>query len=237
MISRICLAALLAATVARADASALVLWPIDPKIEAGQSATMLWVENRGAEPVSLQIRSLGWSQANGEDVHQKQHDVVASPPIAKVAPGQRQLVRIIRRLPTGASGQAQASYRLLIDELPPPIDDDNPTAARAHLAVQMRYSIPLFVHAGTAPKPRLSGRVVVDHGKRFIEVRNQGAGFARLINLRVRQGARDVVINAGLVGYVLAGAAMRWPLPGEAPVGGTLVVSVNGDDTVLGPSA
>lgn len=237
MLRRLALAALLAAApLAQAHAAAVVLWPVDPIIAAGQTATALWVENRGADPVTLQVRSLGWSQAGNEDRYARQDEVVTSPPIANVAPGQRQLIRIIRR-DTGAT-PAEHSYRLLIDELPPPVDPTKPGAASAQLSVQMRYSIPLFTYDGTiAATPTLAARIVMIDGKRFAEIRNAGQRHARLLNLRVQAGAKDFTVTAGLLGYVLAGSTMRWPLPDGAPASGTIVVNANGTDTTLAPTA
>jgi fimbrial chaperone protein len=237
MLRKFALTALLAAApLAQAHAAAVVLWPVDPTIAAGQTATALWVENRGAQPVTLQVRSLGWSQAGGEDQYDRQDEVVTSPPIANVAPGQRQLIRVIRR-DTGTT-PAEHSYRLLIDELPPPLDPAKPDTTSGQLSVQMRYSIPLFTYDGQiAATPSLVARTVVIDGKRYAEIRNVGQRHARLINLRLQNGAKDFTVNAGLLGYVLAGATMRWPLPDGAPVGGIIVVNANGTDTTLAPTA
>ncbi|WBO23009.1 fimbrial biogenesis chaperone [Sphingomonas abietis] len=240
MLRKTFLSALLAIGIlpafAPAHAAAVVLWPIDPTIATGQTATALWVENRGTDPVTLQVRSLGWSQSGGEDQYAAQDEVVTSPPIASVAPGQRQLVRVIRR-DTGAT-PAEHSYRLLIDELPPPLDPAKPDGPTAHLAVQMRYSIPLFTYDGEiATMPTLQGHTVVVEGKRYAEIRNVSQRHARLLNLRIQQGAKSFTVTAGLVGYVLPGATMRWPLPDGAPVSGALLVNVNGVDTSLAPTA
>ncbi|WP_454885515.1 fimbrial biogenesis chaperone [Sphingomonas oryzagri] len=237
MLRRLALTALLAAApLTGAHAAAVVLWPVDPTIAAGQSATALWVENRGQQPVTLQVRSLGWSQAGNEDQYARQDEVVTSPPIANVAPGQRQLIRILRR--DAGTTPAEHSYRLLIDELPPPVDPSKPNVASAQLAVQMRYSIPLFTYDGeVAATPVLRARLVVVDGKRYAEIANLGQRHARLINLRIQNGARDFTVNAGLLGYVLGGATMRWPVPDGAPISGTIVVNANGADTTLAPTA
>lgn len=236
MLRTFALTALLTATsLAQAHAAAVVLWPVDPTIAAGQTATALWVENRGAQPVTLQVRSLGWSQAGNEDQYARQDEVVTSPPIANVAPGERQLIRVIRR--DAGTAPAEHSYRLLIDELPPPVDPTKPAAASAQLSVQMRYSIPLFTYDGAiAATPTLLAHTVVIDGKRYAEIRNVGQRHARLINLRIQNGARDFTVTAGLLGYVLAGSTMRWPLPEGAP-NGNIVVNANGTDTTLAPTA
>jgi fimbrial chaperone protein len=220
-----------------AQAASVVLWPVDPVIASGEKATALWIENRGSAPVTLQIRSFAWKQSGGDDRFDRQDEVIPSPPIANVEPGQRQLVRIIRR--DAAAGPSEHSYRLLIDELPPPIDAGKPDAVSAHLAVQMRYSIPLFAYDGTgaAARPALSARTVLVDGQPFAEIHNTGGLHARLVNLRLVRGGHVVTATAGLVGYVLGGATMRWPLPKEAPIDSAILVNVNGTDTSLAPTA
>jgi fimbrial chaperone protein len=217
-----------------ADAATVVIWPVDPVLSGTQQATALWLENKGQAPVTLQVRSLTWSQADGADVTADQDEVIASPPIATVGPGQRQLVRIIRRQPAVVA--QERSYRLFVDELPSPPGSGG-AGASAQLSVKMRYSIPLFVQpAPVAPAPRLSARVTVRGAERVIEIANSGSGRARLTELRVGSGQHQRVVQPGLVGYVLPGATMAWPLPaGESASG--LTVAVNGTDQPLLPTS
>lgn len=212
-----------------AHAAAVVIWPVDPAIPAGEQATALWLENKGAEPVTLQVRTFAWSQAQGEDQLDAQEVVVASPPIATVAPGARQLVRIIRRAPEAAP---ESAYRLLIDELPRPAPAGPDGAVLARLAVQMRYSIPLFTRTAAAPGlPQLDAQVATGATGRLLSIRNTGATRARLTDLRLVTPAREVTVHAGLAGYVLPGATVTFTLP-EGAVG-RVKVMVNGTDRVL----
>lgn len=221
-----------------AQAATVVLWPVNPTIAANQQASALWLENRGDTPVTLQVRAFGWTQAAGSDRYDDQDEVVSSPPIATVAPGKRQLVRIIRR--DGSAQKGERSYRLLIDQLPPPPAERTDKEPSAHLSIQMRYSIPLFTYGEQSPAEiasSLSARVVLVDGRRFVEIRNAGAKHARLVNLRLVNGAQHFEVTTGLVGYVLPGAAMRWPLPSDAPLAGAFLVNVNGADQQLSPNA
>jgi fimbrial chaperone protein len=211
-----------------ANAAAVVLWPVNPTIAADQQASALWLENRGDTPVTL--------QADGADQYADQDQVVASPPIATVQPGKRQLVRLIRRTP--ANQNSEHAYRLLIDQLPQPFDEKGERAQSAQLSIQMRYSVPLFTYGAqpTVPASQLSARVTLVDGKRFVEIHNAGSMHARLTNLRLVREARQFGVNNGLVGYVLPGATMRWPLPSDAPLSGAFLVNVNGTDQQLSPN-
>ncbi|MBF2962333.1 molecular chaperone, partial [Pseudomonas aeruginosa] len=126
-------------------ASAVLIWPINPAIEADQPATALWLENRGKQPVTLQVRVLGWSQADFQDVYRNQQAVIPSPPFVKVEPGRRQLVRLIRQ--GGQPSTPEDAYRVLIDEVPDGSAGQTQRSPGLALQFQMRYSVPLFVSA------------------------------------------------------------------------------------------
>ncbi|MDI2143129.1 MULTISPECIES: molecular chaperone [unclassified Pseudomonas] len=231
--------ALLAGVKAQA-ASSVLIWPIDPVLEADQQASALWLENRGSETANLQIRVFGWSQNGFQEQYQNQRDVIGSPPVAKIEPGQKQLVRLTRTkdVPPGQ----ELAYRIIIDEIPsaqPPAADTGKTAAA--IRFQMRYSVPLFAYgAGLWSKedttrqrdpkgiglPQLSWRTVSVDGKPYVEVRNQGAVHARLTDVALKQGGQSKPLAEGLLGYVLPGAVMRWPAPGSTT--GELAGRING---------
>jgi len=213
--------------------SAVVIWPVDPRIEQGEQATAIWLENKGADPVTLQLRSFGWDQSSGTDAHVDQSTIVASPPIATVAPGERQLVRVIRR---GPAASGERAYRLIIDELPRPRSETGGVSAR--LDVQMRYSLPLFAYdaARDTAKPALDSRVMIEDGKRWLVVRNTGNGHARLTDLTLEQRGAISPVQSGLVGYVLPGATMRWALPDTLAPASVLRAGVNGHLVVLTPA-
>ena len=153
-------------------------------------------------------------------------------PSPRSHPGERQLVRIIRPGPAATGEQA---YRLIIDELPRP---RGTAEAVARLDVQMRYSLPLFLYDGArdAARPMLDARIVLEDGRRVLLVHNRGSGHARLTDLSAEQHGATLPVQAGLVGYVLPGATMRWPLPDGLLAGSVLRAGVNGQPVVLAPA-
>lgn len=227
-------AALLSSSGAQAQ-TAIVLWPTDPRIAATEQATALWLENHGKEAVTLQIRAHDWAQPGGVNQETATQAVVSSPPIATIEPGQRQLVRVIRR---GPAAPGERAYRLLVDELPRPAPATEGGVA-ARLAVQMRYSLPLFTYGGAsdALAPQLRSAIRFVDGKRWIEISNSGSRHARLTDLRVGSGTAARTIQAGLLGYVLPGATMRWALPDDFTAPSPVTIGVNGTDLSLATSA
>lgn len=225
-------------------ASSVLIWPIDPVLEADQQASALWLENRGNETANLQIRVFAWSQSNFDDQYQNQRDVIGSPPVARIEPGQKQLVRLTRTrdVPPGQ----ELAYRIIIDEIPaakPPAGSPADGKTAAAIQFQMRYSVPLFAYGPGLwskddparqrdPKgaglPDLSWRKVNEGGRTFIEIRNRGAVHARLTDVIARQGGQAKPVVEGLMGYVLPGASMRWPVPDALASTQELQARING---------
>ncbi|MGA6108451.1 fimbrial biogenesis chaperone [Pseudomonas solani] len=211
-------------------ASSVLIWPINPTIEAEQKAAALWLENRGQQPVDLQVRVMTWRQGNFDDQLDAQRTIIGSPPVVTIAPGKRQMIRLIATQPAPA-GTEQA-YRVLVDEMLRPDAQVDPQLG---VKFQMRYSVPLFVFGGGAGpepvsgakpregvqilQPRLSYQVRQEGGRRYLFLSNQGPAHARLSKVSLRQGDASTLIADGLLGYVLPGAQMRWQLPERAPSG------------------
>ncbi|WP_236849244.1 molecular chaperone [Chania multitudinisentens] len=224
------------------QASKVLIWPIDPTITNDQKATTLWIENHGTEPVLMQVRALGWLQADGNEGYQEQQHVIVSPPLVQVEPGKKQLVRLIKN--TEPPAAQETAYRILVDEIPAPTEQAN----GAGIQFQMRYSIPLFVYghglnhspnaagndqaqkAGSFNQPHLSWQLVQQQGKNLLQVTNHGKIHARLSDVRIQQGAKETKITDGLLGYVLANSTRRWPIEmtSSSPAS-ALVMKVNED--------
>ncbi|WP_416411678.1 molecular chaperone [Pantoea sp. App145] len=201
-------------------ANSLMIWPIDPAINPDDKASELWLENRGNATTLMQVRIFTWQQVNQREQYQTQQQVLASPPLVRIEPGQKQLVRLIKQVPPDAG--KEMAYRVVLDEIPTP---RTPGANQAGLTFQMRYSVPLFVYGSgltaDSAKPNLSWRVENSEGKRWLLLTNNGNGHARLSNVTI--GGRP--IGNGLFGYVLANSSNRWLL--NSNVGGELEAEMN----------
>ena len=242
------LVALGMATDARGNPASLMIWPIHPVIRSDERAAALWLENRGTRPVTVQVRVFAWLQEEYADRYEDQPDaLIPSPPLATIAPGRRQLVRLTR-LVEAPAGQ-ETAYRVLGDELPDAERDAAATDTGPQTALgvklRMRYSLPLFVYGrglepATMPAaadhsirpqpPAASWRVVEEGARRWLQVTNHGRHHLRLSHVRFVRPIEGFDLAPGLLGYVLPGATMRWPVPAEAPAGDgvTLEARVNG---------
>jgi len=247
---------------AQGTGGSILIWPVNPVIEADKRAAALWLENPGKAPITLQIRIYDWAQAEGRNVYAAQDRILGTPPIVTIAPGGKQLVRLTRTALTPAA--SEAAYRVVVDEIPAAHAAGEAGAA---VSFRMRYSLPLFAYGaglrppapetGTAlphgakpprsatrgaqsgslppPRPALDWRIVTVGGERHLEIRNRGQIHARLTGVGFADAAAGNAgtdkapgYPAGLFGYVLPGAAMRWPLPPATRSTETLMAAVNG---------
>jgi fimbrial chaperone protein len=233
---------LAAAGCPAAHAADLQVSPISLQFAAAEQAQGLWLSNTGTQPLRAQVRVQRWFQGNDGDQLEAARDLVASPPSLEIAPGQRQLVRIVR--PQPATAAQERSYRLIVDELPAGSGsalNSQPLAAPAQgLQFLLRYSIPVFVapQGPAAPVPKqsdlrsLSAQLTVG-AQTHLSVANAGARRVRISQLVYEDSqGRRVMLVAGLLGYVLAGQQMRWVLPAAArgATSGVLKARFNDDE-------
>jgi fimbrial chaperone protein len=232
-------AALLAAALP-AHAASLQVSPVTLSFQPGQPALGLTLRNSGDAPLTGQVRVFSWTQDGKDDVLQPVQALVASPPMVVIPQQGEQLVRVVRtdRQPA----DHELSYRLLIDELPPPQAAANTGEVSGGVNFRLRYSIPVFVPLpGTAGEPKLAWVLRQHDGAWFLGAANKGASHAQLSAVKLL-GAKgeSFEVSAGLLGYALAGSGREWRLPERFPAplaaaGLTVQATVNG--SALPPAA
>jgi len=210
-----------------AGASGLQVAPVGLEFAPAGNAQGIWLTNTGNNVLHAQVRVFHWTQADGKDALTPTQGLVASPPMLNLQPGAQQLVRVIR---TGAPANgAEDAYRLLIDELPQPEKDN-----KSSVHYILRYSVPAFVEtaASVDAVPALAWNLVHDNNGIALQARNTGTKHAQLSGASLQPaGGKPITLSSGLLGYVLPGSTMRWPLkvPAAQLGNGTLLkVTVNG---------
>lgn len=177
--------------------------PIRIEVVPGQSTTTITLRNLADAPSSVQARAFAWSQAGDEDNLAPTTDIVMSPPIFTIPPGQVQTIRLLLR---NRDAQPDHPWRLLFDEVPAP-------GKPGQIVMAMRLSVPVLIESPGAPKPALSWRAEREAGGQFaILVTNTGRRPARLseVALHTPDGATIALRPVAQNPYVLPGAERRW---------------------------
>lgn len=210
----VALAALIASFAAAAGL--IHVKPTTLVMSPGQSAAVLTVTNNGDKPITAQVRVFGWDQVGGKDDLQSTRKVVASPPMATLAPKSSQSIRVVRVSKEPVAGEE--SYRLLVDEIIDPA-----TAPKVGVAVQMRYSVPVFVESAEGKPASVAVTAEMAGNSLRIKAVNSGGMFAQAADVSLEYaGGISTPVADGLLGYVLPGKTMQWALdvPGNAAASG-----------------
>lgn len=214
----IVLAAVLAGTAA--NAALFQVAPVLVDVEPGQASAVVKLSNHSDAPISLQVRTFRWTQSGGKDELAPTNDLVASPPIVQIPAGAEHIVRVVRlgRTPPAR----EEAYRLWIDELP------TRGADAGQIRMLVRQSIPVFFET-----PRAAAGEVhwsLSHSAQGWQLigENPGSLRVRISDLRLAEGDGQIIYRQpGLVGYVLAGSTMSWPVAIKGSPTGSVTVSAS----------
>lgn len=211
MIAGVAALACAPALPARAGAM-LSVAPVLLEFGPRDASEVVTVNNPGNEAMNIQVRLFAWRNVDGEEQYTPSEDIGFSPAQFAVAPGGRQILRLVLRTPPGP---AERAYRLFVDQLP----ED---AETGRVALPVRMLLPVFVAPETravGPAPPLAWSGVVDRKARVatLTVVNGGARRVKLMTLTYEAEGRAWTLAEGLAGYVLAGGdwSCSFPLVGE----------------------
>jgi fimbrial chaperone protein len=210
-----------------ARAQSLMVLPVNVRMAPGQRTASVTVVNHGDTETSIQIRAYAWTQPNGKEQLTLSDVVLVSPPIASIAPGGTQIVRLVLRQ---SPQDREATYRILLDQIPPP-------ATPGTVRVVLRMSIPIFAQPATRTAPRLTFHVERDAEKLSLVAVNDGTRHEVLrdIVLSTSDG-RKLQLETGASPYVLGGVTRHWSLKGEGSqpaAGETLRLTAHADSGAI----
>jgi fimbrial chaperone protein len=164
------------------------------------------VTNQGKSETAVQIRAYEWSQKDGQDQLANTEGVVLSPPLATIAPGASQVVRLILRQ---TPQDHEATYRILIDQIPPP-------AEPGIVHIVLRLSIPIFAMPPTRAVSHVQFHVESEGDRVYLVGANDGQAHEAIrdIVLTTSDG-RQLKEEPSALPYILAGTTRRWPIAAQ----------------------
>ena len=197
--------------------------PVRIQMTARDRATAITLTNEGDSELVMQADIYQWKQKpDGQDDLQLSEDLILSPPILKLQPGSRQVVRLASLRPE-PSGEQQ-TYRLIVREIP----ETQVTEGAVKLQIAMAFSLPVFISPPGAKRELLctTERGETNSIRAFCE--NQGTAYAQPLEfvLKGADGAKLATREAG--GYVLPGIRRGFelsvPTTGRIPAGSAQLI-------------
>jgi fimbrial chaperone protein len=195
----------LVAAAAPAVAGSLTVAPTTIELASSRDIGVVYVRNESQAPVIVQTQPFEWTQAAGRDGLKPSTTFVVSPPMARIAPGAQQIVRMQA---SGTDGANERSYRLLLTQLADPAAPRKPG-----VNLLLQFSVPVFVRPSVATA---GGKVAFDAAlkgnKLTLTARNRGNLHVKLTNVQVmgHSGNRDGRLAASGLFYILPGSERQW---------------------------
>lgn len=127
--------------VSSAIAGSVTLTPVRLEIAAGQQVTNFNIYNQDSSKAVYQITAFSWQQKNGKDIETPTNDVIITPPIVTIQGKAEQVVRVGLRYPANSS--QEASYRVIVQEVP--LSEPSLNSSQTGIHMLLKMSMPLFI--------------------------------------------------------------------------------------------
>lgn len=196
-------AALLAAVLVAAPAFAgsFSIAPVRIDMKMPRRAAAIEVQNTGEQPAQLQVERYRWlADRGGDDQLEPTDEIIVTPPIFTLAPGQKQIVRVL--LFGTIDPAKESSYRLVFQETA--LNDPPPNTVQALL----RISMPVFIGPPNV-KPEVAWSMTREGDRWWLTAENKGTAHAQLAAARTPAG-QDLKAS----GYLLPGEKRRFAVEG-----------------------
>ncbi len=202
------------------SAGSMGLSPVRVTLSTSQQVAAVTVNNPSTQPMAIQLELMSWSHQEGEYVFTPSREVLVNPPIFTIQPGESQLIRVgLRRAP---DAQLELSYRLFLQELPPPL-----TAEFQGAQMLMRVSLPVFILPKVETKPMLSWQAArTPQGALKLNLTNNGNAHIQIKEFKLSlPGKVQPWVTQQSFEYVLPGQSRELIMPenleSPAPPSGT----------------
>ena len=162
-------------------------------------AIAVTVTNEGDAELVMQAELYEWKQKpGGADELTPTEDVFLSPPILKMAPKSRQVVRLAR-VAKPQQGERQLTYRMIVREIP----EARPADKDLQVQIALAFSIPVFITPKNA-KALLdctAARLAAD--KVQVNCANSGSAYAHPVSFLLSTATGSKLAEQGNGGYIL----------------------------------
>ena len=189
---------LFAYLVTPASAGVFSVTPVRIFMAPTDRAIAVTITNEGDEELVMQADLFLWKQKpGGQDDLTLTEDMFLSPPIIKLAPKSRQVVRLARL--SAAKPTEQLTYRMIVREIPEAV----PAGKDAQVQIALAFSLPVFITPKNA-KPHLDcsvARLAAD--KVQANCANSGNAYSHPVSFLLSTTSGSKLAEQGNGAYIL----------------------------------
>jgi len=209
-----------------ATAGVFTVTPVRIYMTPKDRAVAVTITNEGDTPVALQADLTEWRQKpDGADETTLTEDLILSPPIIKLAPKGRQVVRLALLVRPHAA--RQLTYRLILREIP---EATAPKKSSVEVPIALALSMPVFITPPLAKREMACAIARVDAEHLSVTCGNSGTAYSQIREITVkRQDKVEARFEGGV--YILPGARKVIPVQtAQSIANGPLQLAVSFDD-------
>jgi len=200
---------LMAGLAATTQAASIAVSPLRLDIKPGQQMTALTVTNTGQTPVLVQGQVKAWLDGTEPDAAASAGGMMLTPPLFKLVPGAKQLVRIGWQQQT-ATPAKELAFRVFLQEVPSPTETTN------GLRVALRLSVPLFAQPASVESHALQLQWQATSTGSTLQLHNSGNRHERISRLKITDARQRVLLDGPRLLYILSGQTHSVSLPDKA---------------------
>jgi fimbrial chaperone protein len=196
---------------ASCPAGSLQLNPVRIDLSDAAKVAVVTVRNTGNEESVIQVTLNKWTPDGQNYAYEQSEELVVTPTTFRLAPDQQQIVRIGLR--AGPPTLVEGSYRLLVEEVPPP-----PSVAVSQTRLIIRHDVPVFVAPMAQAQAALDMSVECTADGDRLRLTNIGKVHTLLRNVRLEGNpSRELIADWDSFDYLLPEAQKSWMLAQVAP--------------------
>lgn len=196
---------------AAASAGVFSVTPVRLYMTPRDRAIAVTLTNEGDTAVVLQADINSWSQKpDGTDELVLTEDLILAPPIIKLAPKARQVVRLALLKPADAS--KQLTYRMIIREVPEALPSTG-----IQVPIALALSMPVFITPPAAKRQMDCSTSPADATAVNLRCSNTGTAYAQIREAAIKRDEQTLAKFEG-GSYILPGASKTVSLKSEKTV-------------------
>jgi len=221
--------ALLGAWAGCVSAQTINISPVRAVLSAADPVAVFTLRNDDpGRPTLIQARASAWTVDGSGDHYDPTRDLLVSPTVFRLEPGQAQVVRVSLR--GKADPRSERLYRLFLQQLP---DEADPARRSGNLRFLLTFSLPVVVAPSENPSPaaNLVWRIARDPaGEYRLRVTNDGTAHRKIAGVTLPSPDGELTIVSALT-YLLPGTERVWSFKPTAPLPpGPVSLTVRADD-------
>jgi fimbrial chaperone protein len=194
--------------------------PIRVYMNQTHPITSMKLTNKSEHPIYLQLKSMQWGQNSEIDTYAQTNDIIISPPMTVIMPGEKQLVRLALR--TKINSDSEKTYRIFIQQIPKFQSDS------LGVSFNLQIGIPLFIEPTVFSAKKLNWKVSVQNNRLQIKITNPSVYHVQLTHFKITSNNKDF-FSKNIFSYILPKQTRQFSYPLKNKIGKDIYIEAMSD--------